>query len=154
MARRKGQYSWLFHEPFSKRGHSSGFRTACSYSGAISLKSAYRSAGAGWWGLDKQCSNSEGIEMAEDSWHDDRMDLELSTRCFAAKIKKTRSDVKFFELDNSGRGVRYFTSKPLTITASAGTPISIGLPLPDLAEELVARWIALGIINSTGKPLD
>lgn len=144
----KGKYSWLFHETFSKEGIPPDFALLAPILARSSLKSAYRPAGAGWWGLDKPCSNSEGVEMTEDSWHDDRMDLELSTRCFAAKMKKTRSEL----------------NTPSWVTAVAAYVTSVktiddyrtrwnsdqywDLPLPDLAEELVARWIALGIINS------
>jgi hypothetical protein len=144
----KGKYSWLFHETFAKEGVPPDFALLAPILSRTPLKSAYRSAGAGWWALDKACTNSEGVEMTEDSWHDDRMDLELSTRCFAARMKKTRTD-----LGSSGwiTAVAAYITSVKTIDDYRkrwNTDQYWDLPLPDLAEELVARWIALGIINS------
>jgi hypothetical protein len=144
----KGRYAWLFQETFAKEGIPPDFALLAPILARSSLKSSYRSAGAGWWALDKSCSNSDGVEMAEDSWHDDRMDLELSTRCFAIKLKKTRADLGCSSWITA---IAAYITSVKTIQDYAknwNTNQYWDLPLPDLAEELVARWIALGIIDA------
>jgi hypothetical protein len=142
------RYSWLFRETFAKEGIPADFVLLGPILSRQSLKSAYRSGGVGWWALDTPCSKSDGVEMSADSWHDDRMDLELSTRCFAARLKKARSDLG--------------TKSWITALAAYITSVQTikdyrdhwntgrywDLPLPDIAEDLIARWIALGIINA------
>jgi membrane-bound lytic murein transglycosylase D len=144
----KGRYSWLFQEILAKESIPPEFALLAPILSRSSLKSAYRSSGAGWWALDKPCSNSDGLDMTEDSWHDDRMDLELSTRCFAVRMKKTRAD-----LGSAGwitAAAAYVTSVKTIDDARQRwkTDQYWDMPLPDLAEDLIVRWIALGIINS------
>lgn len=144
----KGRYSWLFQETFAKEGIPPEFALLAPILSRSSLKSAYRSPGAGWWALDKPCSTSEGLDMTEDSWHDDRLDLELSTRCFAARIKKTRAD-----LGSAGwitTAAAYVTSVKTIDDCRQRWKVDHywDMPLPDIAEDLIVRWIALGIINS------
>ena len=72
----------------TKSSGKKGFRKSLSclprFLSALTLKASSRSTVVGWWALEKPCAASDGVEMQEDSWHDDRMDLDLSTRCFAA----------------------------------------------------------------------
>jgi hypothetical protein len=86
--------------------------------------------------------------MSEDSWHDDRLDLELSTRCFASRLKGIRKELG----DESWlmAAAAYVTSAK-TIQELRGrwdTRSYWDLPLPDAAEDLILRWIALGIISA------
>ncbi|MFC1836824.1 hypothetical protein ACFL2Q_19220, partial [Thermodesulfobacteriota bacterium] len=86
-----------------------------------------------------------------DSWHDDRLDLERSTACFASRIKRIKN--------NSGSGswlmaAAAYVSSPKTVqerTRRWNTKQFWDLPLPEPAETLVARWIALAVINSNRK---
>jgi hypothetical protein len=86
--------------------------------------------------------------MSDDSWHDDRQDLELSTRCFAARLKSIRKD-----LGDDGwlmTAAAYVTSAKTIqeLRQKWATRSYWNLPLPDTAEDLIVRWIALGIINT------
>ncbi len=97
--------------------------------------------------MTKPCSSADGIELVDDSWHDDRADLELSTRCFAAKLKKIRAD-----LGESGwiMSLAAYITSPKTIQEYCDkwkTTYFWDLPLPDVAEVLIDRLIAFAIIN-------
>lgn len=86
--------------------------------------------------------------MSADSWHDDRLDLELSTRCFASRLRSIRKD-----LGDEGwlmTAAAYVTSAKTIqdFRHRWATRSYWDLPLPDTAEDLIVRWIALGIINA------
>lgn len=144
----KNRYSWLFEEIFAKQGIPKDFIWLSPIVSGANLKSQSRQAGVGWWSLEKVCSASEGVGMSEDTWHDDRMDLELSTRCFIHIIKEIRKDlgnpdwlVTVAAYMLGGNTVKEAMQK-------WNTRNFWDLPLPEPAEELVARWIALKIIAS------
>jgi membrane-bound lytic murein transglycosylase D len=144
----KGRYSWLFNDIFRKEGIPTDFVLLAPILAGSSLKSAARAPGAGWWALDKPCSSAEGVEMADDSWHDDRLDLELSTKCFAARMNKIRGD-----LGGAGwlmAAAAYVTSVKTVMDYRQrwNSNYYWDLPLPDNAEDLIPRWIALGIISA------
>ncbi len=144
----KNRYSWIFEEIFVKEGIPKDFIWLSPIISGANLKSQSRQAGVGWWSLEKVCSASEGVAMSEDTWHDDRMDLELSTRCFSHTIKDIRK-----ELENSDWLITvaaYMLGRNTVKEAMKkwNTRDFWDLPLPEPAEELVARWIALKIIVS------
>jgi len=106
---------------------------------------------AGIWQISKPCDKTEGIEMGEDSWHDDRMDFELATRCFAARIKSLRGQI---------RGESWIMAAAAYVTSASTVSEAQGkwdsnsfwdVPLPLHAEHLICRWIALAIIYSHQK---
>ncbi|HMK35394.1 MAG TPA: hypothetical protein VK463_10030 [Desulfomonilaceae bacterium] len=143
----KGRYSWLFTDLLEKEGIPPDFALLAPILSGSSLKSSSRSGGTGWWALDKPCSSTEGVDMSDDSWHDDRFDLELSTRCFASKLKKIRS-----EMGNSSwlmTAAAYVTSVKVIRDSCQrwNTDYYWDMPLPEAAEDLIVRWIALGIIS-------
>ncbi len=143
----KSRYAWMFDEILRKEGVPDEFVLFAPVLSALSLKASSRSAMAGWWALEKPCAASDGVEMLEDSWHDDRMDFELSTRCFAARLKDARKELG---------GVGWLTTAAAYITSTKtvqelrqrwNTDHYWDLPLPQNAEDFVVRWIALWIIN-------
>jgi len=143
----KRRFSWIFEEILSKEHIPKDFVLFASVLGGLP-KSSARPAAAGWWALEKPCSSSEGIQMFDDSWHDDRLDLELSTRCFASRLKSIRKD-----LGDEGwlmTAAAYVTSAKTIqdLRQRWSTRSYWDLPLPDAAEDLIVRWIALGIINT------
>lgn len=143
----KSRHAWIFAEIFEKEGIPREFTLFSPVLLGLT-RNAARSAPAGWWALDKPCDRSEGVEMSEDSWHDDRYDFELATRCFAARIKRIRSD-----LADTGwllAAAAYVTStKTIQGLVQRWDARSYwDLPLPDNAEELVVRWIALSIVST------
>jgi hypothetical protein len=141
------RYSWIFDETLSKEQVPKDFVWFAPVLAGLT-KSPGRAAPAGWWALEKPCDPSEGVQMSEDSWHDDRLDLELSTRCFASRLKSIRKD-----LADEGwlmTAAAYVTSaKTIQDLRSRWQTRSYwDLPLPDTAEDLIVRWIALGIIST------
>jgi hypothetical protein len=89
----KSRYAWIFDEVLRKEGVPDEFVLFAPVLSALTLKASSRSTVVGWWALEKPCVASDGVEMQEDSWHDDRMDLDLSTRCFAARLKAARKEL-------------------------------------------------------------
>ncbi len=144
----KSSYSWIFQETFASEGLPKEFSLLAPILAALNAKAPGRAPGVGWWYLAKPCTSAEGVEMAEDSWHDDRLDPELSTRCFATRIKEIRKQV-------GGQGWLMAVAAYLTSTKTIqemqerwDTRTFWDLPLPDPAEEIIVRWIALTIIES------
>lgn len=142
----KSKYAWLFEELLAKEGIPKDFVWLAPIMAGASLKSQTRQTGLGWWSLEKTCASSDGVEMSEDSWHDDRLDLELATRCFASRMKQIRHD-----LGDAGwlmTAAAYISGQSTVqdLMRRWNTKEFWDLPLPDPAEELVVRWIALRII--------
>jgi hypothetical protein len=143
----RSRYSWIFDEVLRKEGVPEEFVLFAPVLSALAQKSPSKPPVAGWWALDKPCSASDGVEMTEDSWHDDRMDLELSTRCFAVRLKKARKELG---------GINWLMTAAAFVTSTKtiqdlrqhwNTDQYWDLPLPESAEDLVVRWMALCIIN-------
>lgn len=139
----RSRFNWIYRETFSKAGVPEDFIwLAPVLSGAT--KSS-RPQGTGVWMLDKTCSSAEGVEMREDSFMDDRLDVQLATRCFAQRLSAIHKD---YSLNWSMATVAYLTSpkavKELIEKYGASNPWDI--PLPDYVENLLERWIALKII--------
>lgn len=143
----KSRYAWIFEESFSKEGIPKDFVLFAPVLAGLSRASS-RPAGSGFWALEKACDSSEGIEMSEDSWHDDRLDLELSTKCFTLRLKRIRKDLgdESWLMDAAA----YVTSAKTIqdLRQRWDTRSYWDLPLPEPAEDLIVRWIALGIINA------
>jgi hypothetical protein len=145
----KSRHSWLFDEVFAKEGIPKDFALLGPILSALNAKVLSRSPGYGWWYLSRSCAPGEGGPvMSEDSWHDDRLDLELSTRCFATRIKEIRK-----ETGDTGwlmPVMAYMTSVKTIqeLRERWNTGVFWDLPLPEAAEEVVLRWIALSIVNS------
>lgn len=144
----KSKYSWLLEELLVKEGIPKDFVWLAPILSGASLKSQSRQAGAGWWSLEKNCDPADGIEMSEDAWHDDRLDLELSTRCFAAKIKQIRKDLGDVSWLMAAAAYIAGPNAVQDLMKRWNTKDFWDIPLPDAAEELVVRWIALKIIFS------
>jgi hypothetical protein len=149
----KSRYAWLFEEVFAREGIPKDFILLAPVLSGLSVRSSPRLAGAGWWALEKPCDASEGVAMSKDSWHDDRLDLERSTRCFASRLKAIRKEL----------GVKSWITTAAAYVTSAKTVAKVGtqwntlkywdLPLPENAELLIVRWIALGVIDANRNAL-
>ncbi|MEJ2715684.1 MAG: hypothetical protein P8182_00855 [Deltaproteobacteria bacterium] len=144
----KNRYAWLFEEVFEKQGIPKDFILLAPVLSSLSVRSSPRWPGAGWWALEKPCDASDGVAMSKDSWHDDRLDLERSTRCFASRLKTIRKEL----------GVKSWLTTAAAYVTSEKAVAKLGtqwntlkywdLPLPENAEVLVVRWIALGVIDA------
>ena len=143
----RSRYAWIFDEVLRKEGVPDEFVLFAPILSALTLKASSRSAMAGWWALDKPCAASDGVEMLEDSWHDDRMDLELSTRCFAARLKDARKELGGGSWLMTAAAYITSTKTIQELRKSWATDQFWDMPLPENAEDLVVRWIALWIIN-------
>lgn len=138
---------WIFEEIFHQEGIPRDFVWLAPILSRMK-RTGWRWHQGGVWALQKPCASDKGMRMATDDWHDDRMDLELSTRCFASRIRSLRKDL--------GQGswlmpvAAYVTSrKTIEELKERWKPRSYwDLPLSDNAEYLIPRWIALSIISS------
>jgi hypothetical protein len=144
----RAAYSWIFEEIFVKEGIPKEFAMLSPIVARLNSKPGLKSAGAGWWFLDKSCSPQEGVEMSEDAWHDDRLDIELSTKCFAARLKRIHKELG--ERSWLMTAAAYFASVKTIqeYTTNWNTNRFWDIPLPDMAEELILRWMAFCIISS------
>jgi hypothetical protein len=144
----KNRYAWIFEEIFKKEGIPLDFLLFAAVISNLSNKTAAGVSGAGWWAIDKPCDSSEGVIMADDSWQDDRLDVELSTKCFAARLKRIKKEL----------GAESWLTAAAAYLTSTKTVAEMGkrwntlqywdLPLPENAETLIVRWIALGMIDA------
>ncbi|MCX5863018.1 MAG: hypothetical protein WCG29_03130 [Desulfomonile sp.] len=143
----KTRYSWLIEEVFRKEGVPLEFALLEPVLSGVQRNSS-KSAGVGVWLLETTCTSSEGVEMSDDNWHDDRMDLELSTRCFASRIKAIRKDL----VGGSWllAAAAYVTSPKIIQDSQLkwNSNSFWDIPLPPVAEQLICRWIALSVISS------
>ncbi len=147
----KGRRAWIFDEIFAKQGIPQDFVLLAPVLSGLKARNSSRTPGVGPWALDRLCRPSEGVPMSRDSWHDDRRDLNLSTRCFAARLKGLRK-----QLPGAGwlmATAAYVSSAKeiLQRIRSWNTQGFWDLQIPKEAEDLICRWIALGIIDSNRK---
>jgi hypothetical protein len=144
----KSSYSWIFHETFVREGMPKEFSLLAPILASLNVKAPGRAAGVGWWYLTRPCTTAEGVEMAEDSWRDDRLDPELSTRCFAARLKELRKELGG---DSWLMAMAAYLTSGKTIQDLQdrwNTKVFWDLPLPEIAEETIVRWMALSIIDA------
>ena len=144
----KSRYAWMFDEVLRKAGVPNEFVLFAPVLSALTLKATSRSPVAGWWALEKPCAASEGVELLEDAWHDDRMDLELSTRRFATRLKDARKELGGASWLMTAAAYVTSTKTILDLRQRWNADQFWDMPLPQNAEDLVVRWIALWIINN------
>lgn len=142
----KRKYSWIFDEAFSKQGIPKDFTWLSPVLSGIS-RSFTRLSPAGIWALDRPCSSAEGVEMHDDNWRDDRLDINLATLCFSCRIKNLKQDLGTSWLMTS---VAYVlsakTAKDLMEKWNSSSVWDI--PLPDNLEDMLSRWAAFKIIGT------
>lgn len=142
------RYAWIFEDVFKQEGVPLDFIPFASVLSGLNSGQSNRMAGVGWWALESVCDSAEGVVLTEDSWHDDRMDLELSTRCFAGRIKRIKKELGTKSWLTAAAA--YLTSVKTIgeLVASWKTDKYWDLPLPENADTLIPRWIALDIIRA------
>lgn len=143
----KQRQTWIYEEVFAKQRIPKDFALFAPIVGGLAA-SPVRGAGAGIWSLEKPCDAASGVEMASDKWHDDRMDVELSTKCFAATIKSIRKDLGTESWLMAAAAYATSTKTIQELVKRWDAKSYWDLPFPEDAEKTVPRWIALGIINS------
>ncbi|MFH0822461.1 MAG: hypothetical protein V2B18_06895 [Pseudomonadota bacterium] len=148
------RYKWLFRDVLVKEGLPKDFVLLAAVISGLTPKVGSKSAGVGWWAIDKPCTEADGVPMTTNAWIDDRLDFELSTACFAKRLKKTRDDLK--TKSNLMAAAAYIASRKdlVELQEKWKTKVFWDLPLPDDAEVLVTRWVALGIIYKYPKSFD
>ena len=139
----KSRFNWIYREAFSKAGVPEDFIWLAPVLAGATKSS--RPQGVGVWMLEKPCSTVEGVEMREDSFMDDRLDIQISTRCFAQRISAIHRD---YSLNWPMATVAYLSSPKAVkeLIEKYGTSNPWDIPLPDQIEDLLDRWIALKII--------
>ncbi len=144
----RARYTWLFEEILEKEGAPREFALLSPVISGLGNRAEFRGAGAGWWFLSTQCGSSEGLDMSEAVWHDDRYDLELATTCFARRIKAIHGD---FKKQSYLIAACVYLTSPKIITGFMDawkTDVFWDLPMPDICEEIIVRWIAFSIIDA------
>lgn len=143
----KARHGWLFEEILKKERLPFDFVLLAPIMSSLSTKAPSVVAGAGWWALEKACGAADGAAMDQNAFLDDRLDLELSTRCFVSRLKRIKAD-----LGQEGwlmSVAAYVTSTG--IVAETAENWKCGrfwdIPLPAAAESLVTRWVALAMID-------
>jgi len=139
--------AWILDEVFQKEGIPNEFVLLAPIVSRMK-RPGWKGSDGGIWALEKPCSSEQGVAMSSDDWHDDKMDSELCTKCFATQIKELRK-----ELGDRGwllTVAAYLSSKQTVkeLKQKWNAESFWDLPPVDNAETLIPRWIALGIINS------
>jgi hypothetical protein len=141
------RFGWYYEEVLSNEGIPKEFAQLSPILATLA-RSGGKSSGAGPWSIDKLCTGSEVHDMMEDSWHDDRLDPDLSTRCFSIRIKALRKAL--------GEGSwlmaasAYLTSEKAVQESQQrwDSKSFWDIPMPARAEDVIVRWIALSLINA------
>lgn len=141
----KRKYYWIFEEIFSKEGVPQDFAwLAPVLPGTIRSLNSHSSVGV--WALDRPCSSSEGVEMHDDTWRDDRLDIHMATKCFAYRIKILKQDLGLGWLMSSvAYALSLKTTKNLMEKWNSSSVWDV--PLPNSVEDMLGRWAALKIIG-------
>jgi hypothetical protein len=141
------KYTWIYQEILTKEGIPKEFAVLAPILSRM-RRTGDKGHQGGIWALDKPCGAKQGLAMSSDDWHDDEMDLDLSTRCFAAQIKEIRKQLG----DRSWlmAAAAYMTSlKNIEdLKRTWDTKSYWDLPLPENPDVLIPRWIALWIIHA------
>lgn len=142
----KRRYSWIFEEIFSKQGVPQDFIWLAPVLPGVSRSLNSRSAPVGVWALDRPCGSDEGLEMHDDTWRDDRLDIHLATNCFAHRIKNMRQEIGAGWLMAS---VAYVLSPKIVkdLIEKWDSSSVWDIPLPTAIEDMLSRWAALKIIG-------
>ncbi len=145
--------AWIIEEILIKEGIPSDFALLTPVVSGMVGGASGRLPGAGWWAIDQPCTQAEGVPMSNDSWRDDRLDLELSTACFAARLKSIKKELGTGSWLVAAAAYLSSTKAISGYLKSWNTDDLWTIPLPDVADELLTRWIALGIIKTDSKAL-
>lgn len=140
------RYAWIYEEVLEKEGIPKEFVLLAPILSRMK-RSGDRSHQGGIWALGKACNSPQGAHMSEDDWHDDKMDVELSTRCFASQIKKMRKDLG--DASWLMAVAAYMTSaKNVEDLKKAWDAKSYwNIPFGENPDVLIPRWIALWIVH-------
>ncbi len=138
---------WLMKDLLSKSGVPSEFVLFASVLPGMA-KTNQKSSYSGVWFLDKPCDKQEGLEMEDDAWHDDRMDIQLATRCFAIRVKSLRSQIKGESWLLAAAAYISTLSTVRDAQLKWDATSFWDLPLPATSEQLITRWIAFSVINA------
>jgi len=142
----RGRHLWIFEEVFQKEGIPKDFSLLSPVIAGLTSRSSGRAAGAGWWVLEKPCTAAEGVEMAADAWHDDRLDIDLATRCFAVRIKAVKQELKTGSWLMAAAAYLTSVKQVQDLCNKWNTSTYWDLPFPETAEVLIPRWMAFSII--------
>jgi hypothetical protein len=143
----RARHGWLFEEMLKKEGLPREFALLTPILSSMSTKAPSSVGGMGWWALEKPCGAGEAVPMVQNAHFDDRMDVELSTKCFAARLKRIKADLR---QDGWLMPTAAYVSTVKTVSETAENWNSKSfwdLPLPETAESTVVRWVALAVID-------
>ncbi len=143
----KRKYSWILEEILSKEGVPRDFSWLSPVLKGVNRASSSRFSPVGVWSLDKPCGSIDGVEMYNEAWRDDRLDIHLATKCFASRIKALKAEFGDGWLIAS---VAYILSvqNVKELTQSWGSANVWDIPLPDEIEDMLSRWAAFKIIGT------
>jgi membrane-bound lytic murein transglycosylase D len=144
------RYAWIFREVFAKQDVPEEFIFLAPVISGLDPRRSPPDDGVGVWNLKGICSRKKhGVTLTKSKWHDDRQDLELSTQCFAARIKKLKSSLGGW----IEAAAAYISSKSEIKDSMKQWEVKSiwDYPLDDDTQELICRWIALAVISGRSK---
>lgn len=142
----RGRHLWMFEEVFQKEGIPKEFALLSPVISGLNARSPGRMPRVGWWALEQPCTAADGVHMAADTWHDDRMDIDRSTRCFAARLKAAKKELGTTSWLMATAAYLTSVKQIQDLIKNWNTSSYWDLPLPESADVLIPRWIAVNII--------
>ncbi len=139
--------AWILEEVFEKEGIPRDFVWLAPIMSRMKRTAGKRHEG-GTWALEKPCMSESGMNMLTNEWYDDRMDLELSTRCFATTIKAIREKMGTKSWLMAAAAYMTSTQSVDNLMQKWNVKSFWDIPFDDNPELLIPRWIALTIIAS------
>jgi len=145
----ESRQTWILEEVFGKEGIPREFVWLAPLLSRMKRSAAKRHEG-GMWALEKPCSSESGLNMFSNEWYDDRMDVELSTRCFATTIKAIRGKLKTNSWLLAVAAYMTSTQNVDNLMQKWNAKSFWDIPFDENPELLIPRWVALTIIGSHG----
>jgi membrane-bound lytic murein transglycosylase D len=146
----ESRQAWILEEVFEKERIPREFVWLAPIMARMKRSGDSRHKG-GLWALKEPCPKVSVLGMYSGKSYDDRLDVELATKCFAVQLKKIRKNLGTRSWLMAAAA--YMTSEKTIdgLMKQWNTKSFWNIPFDDNPELLIPRWIALAIIGSHGK---
>lgn len=140
----EGRQAWILEEIFEKEGIPREFVWLAPIMSRMKRTKGKGHEG-GMWALEKPCS---GLNMLSNEWYDDRLDVELSTKCFAARIKEIKGELRTDSWLIAAAAFMTSVGSVKSLMERWNAKSFWDIPFDDNPEVLIPRWIALAAVGS------